>query len=189
MKCSIGSSIHEECFKSTYGKVSKNLKLMSDLSNKNKNLIKKRLDVDGLTTICDYHIKKYLDNYYFLFGRTCCDPLKKHKKRINKGLNEIKLEMVEECNNFKLIPGKALCKTCIQLLFKKNEDTSISLDDVESEYECVDSDINSINKVCNVLGVSPVTINKLPQKRRSCAIEKKVEKINFVVKKKTVEYI
>ena len=50
---------------------------MSDLSNHNQKLISKRLNGDGLTTICDYHKKKYLDNYYFLFGRICCDPLKK----------------------------------------------------------------------------------------------------------------
>lgn len=72
--------------------------------------------------------------------------------------------MVKQC--FKLIPEKALCNTCIQLLFKANGDTR---NDVEFEYECVHSNINSINGVCNVLAVSPVTINKFPKERRSCA--------------------
>lgn len=93
---------------------------------------------------------------------------KKHEnkiKRIHRGLNEIIPETTVSMNNviiLKIKLRKALYKTRIQLLFKEIEDTS---SDVQSVYECVQSNINSINEVCNVLEVLPVTIHNFPKKK------------------------
>jgi hypothetical protein len=80
MECSIGIVTREECRKTTYGAVNKELTLLSELSEDKQTVLNLRLDE------CEYHEIKYFVKYNHLFGNTCCDLLKVHKRTINPSL-------------------------------------------------------------------------------------------------------
>ncbi|KAJ8892268.1 hypothetical protein PR048_004848, partial [Dryococelus australis] len=64
MACSVGVCCREDCRRDTYGK-----------------------------TICEYHYKKHLYKYCYIFGQHSCEPIQLQKKVITKGLKEISLKV------------------------------------------------------------------------------------------------
>jgi hypothetical protein len=56
MKCSIGIVTREECHKTTYGAVNKELTLFSELSEEKQSVLKFRLGECDISSICKYHI-------------------------------------------------------------------------------------------------------------------------------------
>lgn len=78
--CSVGKIINEDCHKTSYGSVSKHLKYLNEFDDNVQQLLKLRVS-DSVSTICEYHEKKFLLKYNHLFGKYCLDPLKIHKKK------------------------------------------------------------------------------------------------------------
>ena len=126
MECSIGIVTREECHKTTYGAVNKQLTLVSELGEEKQTVLKLRLGECDLRSICKHHEIKYSVKYNHLFGNICCDPLKVHKRTIKKGLREISLEHLKKEKNFPvaLVPGKSLCPNCYTKIFVLKETVS-----------------------------------------------------------------
>lgn len=186
MECCVGKYISEECHKSVYGDVPKEIKVISEYSDSQQQVLKFRIS-DSIVNICKYHEIKFLDKYYHLYGRICCDPLKYHKKPVKKSLREITLTHLSrpKSTEVNLIPGKALCSTCNKKLFKvdnEDEDPLDSLDDPNFE---IPEPIHVVDQACSALGISPASkIRKLSSDKRPCAIESKVSKISETLKRK-----
>lgn len=122
MECCVGLKIGEVCHKNTYGAVKKNLISLNDLNQDDQKLLKLRVD-SNISRICEYHKIVYLQRYNHLFGASCCDPLNSHaqrKKKGSKGCSEIKLAHLDRHKNHdvNLIPGKSLCPTCYNKIFR-----------------------------------------------------------------------
>lgn len=181
MECSVGVCCKEDCNKDTYGKVNDKLNTFSDLSEENQEILKRRLCVTNLTTVCEYHYKKYVHKYFHLFGQRCCDPFQCHKKVITKGLKEISLKVarLHSRPDFQLVPGMGLCITC----FKKISE-NYSTEPVDETYASVEETGGAVKTACEALGVSPVKIKKLSHEKRHQAIEKKVTTVTSVFREK-----
>ena len=54
---------------------------------------------------------RYILNFTLLIN-DCCDRFGRHKKKINRGLRIITLEMARLHHDLGLTPGKKLCPTC-----------------------------------------------------------------------------
>ena len=63
----------------------------------------------AVLSVCRYHWQNYFE-FYISHQRLCCDPFERHKKKINKGLRVITLEMARLYGEIRLIPGKKLCR-------------------------------------------------------------------------------
>lgn len=84
-----------------------------------------------------------------------------------------------------LTPGKSLCSACYMKIQSLNNELFAceNLDnDEDPEYEPSSSAMSDLNKVCEVIGVSPLKIQKL--KKRTGAAKKKLLKIQHNVKRK-----
>lgn len=185
MECYVGKYISEDCHKSVYGDVPKEIKVISEFSDNEKLMLQFRIS-DSIENICKYHEIKFLDKYYHLYGRICCDPLKYHKKPVKKSLREITLTHLSrrKSTEVNLIPGKALCSTCNKKLFKlitDNEDE----DPLDDPNYAIPETIHVVDQTCSVLGISPASkIRKLSSDKRASAIECKVSKISETLKRK-----
>lgn len=111
--CSIG----KYCKK--MGSCTNQLKLLTDLSDEDRELIEFRSNValPPGSSICSSH-QKFLLVFYAGNQRSCCDPLKKHKRPITQSLREISIEY---CINLRqkghqTIPGQKICTNCIKLM-------------------------------------------------------------------------
>ena len=81
-KWNVCKLIGEECHKCVYGPVSRCMTALSDFSEEKRNLLIMRTS-SGIVNICNYHEVKFSRKYHHLFGNSCCDPLKIHKKSYN----------------------------------------------------------------------------------------------------------
>lgn len=118
------------------------------------------MDVLKQKNICTFHKTEYLDKYFHINGKSCSDPCRCHTKPVKKSLREISLTLSTSNPNLKLIPGRALCTKCLNKIQKPQDDT-------ESEPECQDIFepqcviVESVDKACSALGISPVKVQKL----------------------------
>jgi len=87
--CSIGLFKQSDCFQTTYTP-SKKLQSISELTEKEKELIQLRsgIDIIEFKNVCSHH------SYYFLnvfekYQRVCIDTLKKHKMPIKKSPRKV----------------------------------------------------------------------------------------------------
>jgi len=55
-QCSIGQTVDEECHKTVYGFISKDLKQLNDLDDNVQKLLKLRVN-DSISSVCEYHEK------------------------------------------------------------------------------------------------------------------------------------
>lgn len=182
MECSVGVFSGEECHKSVYGEVSKNIKLISEFSDEDKLLLQLRIN-ENIENICKYHEVKFLLRYNHLYGRVCSNPFNLHVKPAKKGLREINLSHLSrpKSADVVLIPGKSICPTCNNKLFKFSDEDS----DVEGPHYIPPTEsINVIDQACSSLGLSPVSkIRKLSSEKKVAAIDSKVTKISQKLKK------
>ena len=86
--CSIGKSLNEKCNASH--------KIISDFDEEKKKLLSLRCGLNDIVTICDSHERAYFGKFVSEYGKYCCDPFNKHKKRV-KG--KILLLSVQISNN------------------------------------------------------------------------------------------
>lgn len=161
-QCSIGVLINEACHKSVYGVFSKDIKLIEDYSEEEKVLFSLRIDSEVKST-CKYHEIKYLKKFHHLFGQSCSDPFKKHKKPIIKGLREITFHHYSKNQSpfVRLVPGKSLCPTCYSKIFVINKEK-----DSDKEFCDLSETITKVDSACEILGLSPACkIRKLSEKK------------------------
>lgn len=189
-QCSIGQLINEHCHKTSYGLVSKKLKLINEFDDVEQKLLKLRVSNDVIS-ICEYHEKKFLLKYNHLFGKSCCDILKAHKKRITSDLREIKLEhllllKIPQYSD-KLIPGQSLCRNCYEKLFVLETKSKVSSDTTDflvDDYVPLEEIQQKVDSACSLLGLSPACkIRKLTSEKRHTAIEHKVHKVSEKLRK------
>lgn len=186
MKCSIGEITSESCENSSYSFISE-MKPISDFSLIEKEILSIRIPGE-LHTICTYHKKKYLHKYHHLFGQTCCDPFSVHKKIVKKSLREITLELSKNLlGKLTVTPGKSLCSACYMKIQPRNNEIfeceNLVIDE-DPEYEPSSSALSNLNKVCDVIGVSPLKIQKLRKEKRIGAAKKKFLEIQQNIKRK-----
>lgn len=98
-----------DCHKCVYGKVLKDIKLISEFSEEDKQLLNLRISFD-IENICNYYEIKFLLKYNHFYGTfmVCSDPLKYHKKPANKGLREINLAHLSRLKNLVIIEYRGL---------------------------------------------------------------------------------
>jgi hypothetical protein len=174
--------------KTTYGAVNKELTLLSELSEEKQSVLKLRLGERDLSSICKYHEIKYFVKYNLLFGNTCCDPLKVHKRTIKKGLREISLEHLKKKKEFPvaLVPGKSLCPNCYTKIFVLKE--TISGDSSGSgrdKFAPMQENLAELEAVCSALDISPMAkIMKMNTGKRPAALAKKCRKISDSLRRK-----
>ena len=188
MECSIGIVTREECHKTTYGAVNKQLTLVSELGEEKQTVLKLRLGECDLRSICKHHEIKYSVKYNHLFGNICCDPLKVHKRTIKKGLREISLEHLKKEKNFPvaLVPGKSLCPNCYTKIFVLKETVSGgSSGSGRSEFAPMQENVAELEAVCSALDISPVAkIMKMNTGKRPAALSKKCRRISDSLRRK-----
>lgn len=182
-QCSIGVIINEACHKSVYGVFPKDITLIEDYCEEEKVLLFLRVGPEVKST-CKYHEMKYLKKFHHLFGQSCLDPFKKHKKPITKGLREITFDHYSKNKSpfVNIIPGKSLCPTCYSKIFvidkEKDSDTS------DKEFCDLSETIKKVDSACEILGISPARkIRKLSEEKRPIALNTKIEKVAATVKK------
>ncbi|KAJ4436950.1 hypothetical protein ANN_17082, partial [Periplaneta americana] len=88
--CSVGQLTGDSCHKLTYTQ-SIALLDVKTLPDQDRQLLWCRLrKPKNIETVCYHHLKIYCsDKYTHLFGRKCCDPYRRHKTVIKKGLRQI----------------------------------------------------------------------------------------------------
>jgi hypothetical protein len=180
VQCSIGRFLSDECFKSSFLKgIKKQFErtLFKDIDQITRRLISLRVYqklgnlFSELDDICGHHYAAY-HTFYTNGMRKCCDPLKKHKKRV-PGTREISLQLhddVSEKFSLFIIPGQTLCQNCHNYLLnsKANRGSRESSPDEEiimltkcDELSPFKSPIKPIDRVNDLL--KPMYINPLPQ--------------------------
>lgn len=177
-QCFIGAYIEEQCHKSVYGSVAKEIKDISDYEEEDQSLFSLRV-CSEVSTACRYHEVKYLHKYHHLFGQTCSDPFQRHKKPISKGLREIKLDHIFKAKHLlpdNLVPGKSLCSNCYSKIFvlgsKDSEDFTQGGD---ITFLSPAEHLGKVDAACSLLSLSPASkIRKLSYDKRQNAIKAKV---------------
>lgn len=79
--CSIGSSLQDSCHETTLTKFMGNKKF-EEFSEREKELLVLRSKVVPIKLVCYHHEKIYLTRFESINGRYCCDPFKKHAKKV-----------------------------------------------------------------------------------------------------------
>ncbi|XP_065658619.1 ARL14 effector protein-like [Hydra vulgaris] len=112
--CSIGLMTSDAC-KRQHG-------VIGTLGNEEKIAISLRcnIEISNLTTLCEKHATNYL-KMYPLWQKACCDPFKKHTKKITKNLRVVTINESQDMmrSSLNIAPGKKLCKPCKQKIAKK----------------------------------------------------------------------
>ena len=105
-KCSIGENLNQNCdelhYIRTRGRIS-----FSSLCEDDQFRLASRTGSENITDICLHHKRKYL-NWYEIKQAYCCNPWKKHRKRVLGRGSSITIEMAKTLN---LVPGKSLTST------------------------------------------------------------------------------
>lgn len=186
--CSVGEVVNEECHKTCYGSVSTSLKQLTSLDDITQKLLKLRISND-ISTICQYHFKKFVLHYHHLFGTYCSDPLNIHLKRITKDLREIKLENISKISpaysNVCLIPGKSLCRNCQSKIFVVNPESIPNVSDIDPQDNFVPADetFQRLDSACSILGLSPVSkLRKVSYVKREAAVNTKFKKVKEIIR-------
>jgi hypothetical protein len=180
VQCSIGKFTSEECFKSTFLNGIKKqfeITMFKDIDENTRRLLSLRVhqkhgsSFSDLDNICGHHYAAY-HTFYSNGMRKCCDPLRKHKKRL-PGTREISLQLHDSIFkklNLLIIPGQLLCTTCLNKL-NNTKETSTSIESSSDdeiirltqcdEFSPFKSPIKPLERVNGLL--QPMSINPLPQ--------------------------
>ena len=102
--CLLGAFLKENC---QYDPLTLHM-----LDNDEQYILQLRSGCDrSVVSVCSLHWQIFFEFYTFN-QRLCCDPFGRHKKKINRGLRIITLEMARLHHDLGLTPGKKLCPTC-----------------------------------------------------------------------------
>ena len=73
-----------------------------------------RSGIEKLDYVCSYH-RKYFGPAFEWKQKHCCEPLKKHKKKIKNNLSKLKLDTCLQLGQIglNLVPGKLVCNNCM----------------------------------------------------------------------------
>lgn len=124
-----------------------------------------------------------MKKFHHLFGKSCSDPFKKHKKPIIKGLREITFDHYSKNQSpfVRLVPGKSLCPTCYAKIFVINKEKDS--DSTDKEFSVLSETLKKVDSACEILGLSPACkIRKLKQKI-SVALKAIIENVSSTVRK------
>lgn len=171
--CDVGENLQESCHKTHYVTTT-GLKEFSELTDETKELLHLRLG-RKFGKICLHHEQVYLQKYTHLFGQTCCDPFKRHKKPIKKSLRLITLETAKKSHGL-LLPGRKICPTC-ETSMKDSLEEEDETDD-NFEMEVPEQQFENLNNSLQKMGDSPVKkVSKLSMAQRKQYGKRKLEKI------------
>ncbi|XP_065667853.1 ARL14 effector protein-like [Hydra vulgaris] len=96
--------------------------VIETLSNEEKIAISLHCNIElsNLTTLCEKHATNYL-KMYPIWQKACCDPFKKHTKKITKNLRVVTINESQDMmrSSLNIAPGKKLCEPCKQKIAKK----------------------------------------------------------------------
>ena len=102
------------------------------------------------------------------YYKMCCDPLKIHKKYINKNTRPVPKDLLENADRcFDLRVDNYICVNCIKKLRKKESSTDSSEDSsavvsVQSNFS-EENEYSTIEKIQDILdasGISPIKTGK-----------------------------
>ena len=155
--CSLGIFMNAEkdCHKINKDVSSRGLRMVSELSSENIQLLRWRtnLQQEDLITICHHHENIFLTNFEN-FQWKCCDPYKLHNKVTRRSLRPISNSCAMQLNQLGILvkPGEKLCPTCR----KRCADSDSQSDDdfIPSEVERA-----AIDTSLTELGCSPLKMH------------------------------
>jgi hypothetical protein len=178
-KCVVGETLQEDCNLISEGFNRKaGFYNISDLSKESQQLITLRSGVNigesPDATLCYHHEKLFLSRYESL-QKFCCDPFKKHKKHVFKGLKTVD---VPTALALKVKPGQKICCNCEQQMHAGKETSS------DDELFQPSGKPDDLNMTVSELGCSPLKTAKLSQRDKSSYAKKKVMQITEAVKSK-----
>ncbi|XP_065650266.1 ARL14 effector protein-like [Hydra vulgaris] len=151
-QCSIGKALNYSCHEVKFTKIKKT-KGFEELTKKDQELVHLRSKVNHIQTICNHHVKVYLDRFETLYdGSFCCDPFNKHKVKLkNNGffnglslcyhIESIRVISLDVAKEFDLIPGHKLCTECRKMLYLRNNKEDYGSNSCQHK----DNDFNEIN--------------------------------------------
>ncbi|GBN96229.1 hypothetical protein AVEN_174177-1 [Araneus ventricosus] len=171
--CDVGKNLLESCHKTYYVKAV-GLKELGEFTVEDRELLHLRLG-NKFEKICFHHEQVYLQKYTHLFGQTCCDPFKRHKKIVKKSLRIITLDTAKKSLGL-LLPGKKICPTCETLVKNSHQNQN----DTDSDYEIGTPEeyLEKLNNSLQEMGNSPIKkVSKLSNVQRKQYGKRKCEKI------------
>lgn len=121
-KCSVGLQTRTSCHESAISTSS--VALTTDQLQILEYRIK--MNRSELVDICYHHKTHFLDKYELLHATKCCDPFKKHRKTVRKGLVRVTLNICRRHYYLTLLaPGKRICTNCNKILTQISNDNNL----------------------------------------------------------------
>lgn len=183
-KCSVGHYLEENSTTSTQVECSQgNFVNCSELGEEERELLILRTKCVNFENICNQHMYAFLSIFEDR-QRVCCDPFRKHKKNVYKGLNTVSLPFSKKYKQkVELVPGTKICVSCRKAVYstflQDNEkesnlsDTDYEPDDFLSKNEV----ISKLNESCELMECSPIKVKKRKLDERAIYLENKADRI------------
>ncbi|CAH0547525.1 unnamed protein product [Brassicogethes aeneus] len=189
MECSVGKIVGEVCHKT------KIFDFESSFSDEDKDLLRIRVG-QSIENICIFHKDRYLTYYSTWFGKSCCDPFKRHKSKIKKSLCILGNTFCQTQKNIHLVPGNAICLNCLKKLKKfkdgdneedwQDNNDSIIIDDIDDDFIPPEELKKEVSEICKLLRIEEIGLSSTISKK---AIEKKACEVKLVFKKKCLKVL
>ena len=176
-QCCLGKYLEEECDKVTYSRQKGRVKKVEILQSDLKLLCKRTsYEFQADDEICYHHEKVYL-SWYKSLQIYCCDPYKRHNKKINKSLQSVNDSISE---HFNMKPGQKLCTNCLKFYEKEIEIQRPNQNDsgdnaMDVSFEDPNLSRSLLNKSTSLLGISPMKV--VGKRDRKSYGKQKVKKI------------
>ncbi|XP_065667364.1 uncharacterized protein LOC136087791 [Hydra vulgaris] len=162
--------------------------VIGTLSNEEKIAISLRCNIElsNLTTLCEKHATNYL-KMYPIWQKACCDPFKKHTKKITKNLRVVTINESQDMmrSSLNIAPGKKLCKPCKQKIVKKADLKEEKQSQGEQYEDFLISSFKSkrqeINEELENFNISPLKSHSKSSKHILSEGKRKVARINEMV--------
>ncbi|XP_065673656.1 uncharacterized protein LOC136090720 [Hydra vulgaris] len=162
--------------------------VIGTLSNEEKIAISLRCNIElsNLTTLCEKHATNYL-KMYPIWQKACCNPFKKHTKKITKNLRVVTINESQDMmrSSLNIAPGKKLCKPCKQKIAKKADLKEEKQSQGEQDEDFLISSFKSkrqeINEELENFNISPLKSHSKSSKHILSEGKRKVARINEMV--------
>lgn len=184
-KCHIGALLNRqaECNDHLYDE--KNLSL-SDLEFLKHRVKEFDVNVDNDRKICEYYLNKYLKIYSSYF-KYCCDPFKRHKKKIDSSLHILDLDTSKKFNTFsdvKLIPRQKICTNCRKQVYQDITNADVCFDPFNCHRLSVKKDLTVLNDFTCESYMKYYNIQLIPNKK---LCSRCLQRIQSEIKLKSIE--